>query len=350
MLGPYREQDGWRIILVQQGTRSATKTQTEDEAHALKRELEAEISGRQQTTVASALELYREHLQTKGNRSTSIGATIGRLTMMLAVVGELRELTPARGRKLYDQLRTRKSASTGRLLAVDTHRNVLAEAKTFGQWLVKQHLLRVNPFDQVEPVGKRSHGKPQLRIDEARAFCRAAHDLAAAGDVGAVAALTTLLMALRASEIVQRVARDVDDGGRLLWIPCAKTKAGKRQVEIPEELQPYYRLLTAGKAPIEPLFGHHWRDWPREQVQRICKLAKVPEVTAHGMRGPAQHAGHQGGSVTAPSCGKPGTQQTKHHAAQLRGTGCQASGRRCQPARAVGGRDTDETRSIGGHE
>jgi len=31
--------------------------------------------------------------------------------------------------------------------------------------------------------------------------------------------------------------------------------------------------------------GHHWRDWPREQVGRICKLAGVPVVTAHGMRG-----------------------------------------------------------------
>jgi len=37
-----------------------------------------------------------------------------------------------------------------------------------------------------------------------------------------------------------------------------------------------------GKGPADSLFG---RDWPREWVQRICKAAKVPVVTAHGMRG-----------------------------------------------------------------
>jgi hypothetical protein len=34
----------------------------------------------------------------------------------------------------------------------------------------------------------------------------------------------TLLMGMRASEVVNRVTRDVDDGGRLLWIPEAKTR------------------------------------------------------------------------------------------------------------------------------
>jgi len=33
------------------------------------------------------------------------------------------------------------------------------------------------------------------------------------------------------------------------------------------------------------LFGEHWRDWPRKWVQRICKGAGVPKVSAHGMRG-----------------------------------------------------------------
>jgi integrase len=38
-------------------------------------------------------------------------------------------------------------------------------------------------------------------------------------------------------------------------------------------------------APDDLLMGQHWRDWPRENVQRICRLADVPEVTAHGLRG-----------------------------------------------------------------
>lgn len=43
--------------------------------------------------------------------------------------------------------------------------------------------------------------------------------------------------------------------------------------------------LTEGKAPTDQIFGKHWQDWPRKQVQRICKLAGVPKVSAHSMKG-----------------------------------------------------------------
>jgi integrase len=39
------------------------------------------------------------------------------------------------------------------------------------------------------------------------------------------------------------------------------------------------------KGPRAALFGEHWRDWPRKWVQRLCKAAGVPKVTAHAMRG-----------------------------------------------------------------
>jgi integrase len=77
-----------------------------------------------------------------------------------------------------------------------------------------------------------------------------------------------------------------------------------------------------GKEPGELLLGHHWRDWPREWVQRICREARVPVVTAHGMRGlhstlavdagVTSHAvasalGHESFSTTAQSYATPGT-------------------------------------------
>ena len=83
----------------------------------------------------------------------------------------------------------------------------------------------------------------------------------------------------------KRVVRDVDDDGKLLWIPDSKTKAGRRTQEVPEVLQPYLLGLVAGREPEALLFGAHWRDWPKAWVKRICKAAKVPVVTAHGMRG-----------------------------------------------------------------
>jgi integrase len=95
----------------------------------------------------------------------------------------------------------------------------------------------------------------------------------------------TLVMGLRAGEVVSRVVRDLDDGGQLFWIPDSKTEAGKRTLQVPEVLRPYLLALAEGKKSDELLFGYHDRNWPRKWVARICKAAGVPRVTAHGMRG-----------------------------------------------------------------
>ena len=105
------------------------------------------------------------------------------------------------------------------------------------------------------------------------------------GEEGAVAAMTCLLMGMRCSEVVSRVVRDLDDEGRLLWIPDSKTIAGRRKLQVPALLRPYLRRMADGRESTAALFGEHWRDWPRKWVQRICKAAAVPKVTAHAMRG-----------------------------------------------------------------
>jgi integrase len=147
-----------------------------------------------------------------------------------------------------------------------------------------------------------------------------ATELADQGESGAIAALMTLLMGLGASEVISRVARDLDDDGRLLWIPDAKTAKGRRHVQVPELLRPYLLRLAEKKEPTDLLFGEHWRDWPREWVQRICRAAKVPVVSAHGMRGlhstlavdagvtahaVASALGHESFATTAQSYAKP---------------------------------------------
>lgn len=165
---------------------------------------------------------------------------------------------------------------------------MLAAAKTLLRWCSakprRRWILR-SPLEEVEGVGRRRHGKPQLRVDEARKWKCKAMELAERGDTGPVAAMMALVMGMRASEIVSRVVRDLDDDRRLLWIPDAKTEAGRRTLEVPEILQPYLVAIAKGREPNARLFGDHWRDWIRKQVKRICALAGVPTVTAHGMRG-----------------------------------------------------------------
>jgi integrase len=145
--------------------------------------------------------------------------------------------------------------------------------------------MKSNPLVRIKVEGKRRHRKPQLRADEARRWVDKALELAAAGDPGAVAALVALLMGFRASEVINRSVRDLDDDGRVLVVEEAKTEAGNRRVKVPPVLQPLLKALAEGKGSSERLFGNHWRDWVRKSVVRICREVGVPEVCAHSMRG-----------------------------------------------------------------
>lgn len=236
-------------------------------------------------TIDHAIEAYGRHLAEKGLKPGPNAERKRRLRSFFTDHGALlSDLTPAKCTALYDALRGRLGQH-GKPLSVDTHRSILAEARMMAKLCVAKRWLRTSPLEGVEGKGKRRHGKPQLRIDEARRWMAKAIELADAGEAGAVAAMTALLLGMRASEITTRVVRDLDDNGRLLWIPDAKTEAGKRTLRVPDLLRPYLQRLAEGRAPDARIFGHHWRDWPREWVRRICGLAEVPVVCAHSMRG-----------------------------------------------------------------
>ena len=67
--------------------------------------------------------------------------------------------------------------------SVDSHRNILAEARSFLRWCsTKRKWIARNPLEEVEGVGKRKHGKAQLRVDEARRWVATAVDLADGGE------------------------------------------------------------------------------------------------------------------------------------------------------------------------
>jgi len=67
--------------------------------------------------------------------------------------------------------------------STDTHRNELAEVKTFLRWCVKKGHLRKNPAEEIEGIGKRKKGKPQLRAGEAVEFLERALVVAVEGSL-----------------------------------------------------------------------------------------------------------------------------------------------------------------------
>jgi integrase len=287
--GPTKHRRRWRIVLVDGGAQLYRSFASEEEARRFKRAALKELATDEELTVQGAIDTYQVHQRdVKRNRAKSYQATTWRLETFFSpsLDNRVGSLTPHRCAALYEALTTRASPTKKQLYSVDSHRNMLAEARTFLGWCVSRGWLRANPLAGVKGSGARHHGKAQLRIDEARTWTATALELARKGEAGAIAALLSLFMGLRASEIVSRVVRDLDDGGALLWIPASKTKAGRRTLEVPAVLRPLLVELARDKLPEVPLFGGpHWRSWVRAWVRRICARAKVPPVCAHAMRG-----------------------------------------------------------------
>lgn len=284
--GPYEHYGGYRCRLARESGRVWCPVATTAEQALRLAQLCLEELEREALTVSEACALYEVHLRdTKGNKPASCAATGLRLLRFFPEHRVLiRDLTAARCSRYYTDLVHKPSVATGKPLAVDSHRNYLAEAKTFLVWCVEQRWLPKNPLAEQKGFGRRNHGKEQLTIEEARRWLTVAMHLAPSED-GAIAAALLLLCGLRSSEVGDRVVRDVDDRGRVLRIPLGKTLAAARVVAIPNSIQPHVTTLCQGKAPTARLFGQHWRDWPRHWVQKICDLAQVPRVCAHSMRG-----------------------------------------------------------------
>lgn len=252
-------------------------------------------------TVGEGIDEYLDYQRAKGNREGTIKTTGYRLRSLLAPASELMllDLDPKRAQKLYDQY-----AKSG--ASVDTHRNALGQARTFGRWAAKRGYAPGNPFADVEGVGRRSRGKAQLTIDEARRF--ASHCVAIApGDRHAVGALICLGLGLRASEACGLEARDLDDEGAQIVVRGTKTDAARRRLAVPEWL----RGALEGALPLG-LTRYSLRDG----ILRLCRDAGVTEVGPHGLRGTHSSIAAEAGAASelvAASLGHSSIAVTESH-------------------------------------
>jgi integrase len=284
VLGPYKRGRSYAIAIIDDGgERTDREFESEAKAEAAKRLVEQRWGELDAITVEQALTEYERHLERKGTKPVSFKETLRRLRLFFTkpdrVVGDLNRKECAAYYEAFTEGRS-----------VDYHRNTLSEARSFLRWCAGKEWIRANPLEGVEGIGRRSKGKAQLTADEAFRFAFAALWMANDGDAGALGAAMLLYLGLRQSEVWKRRVRDLDRNGTVLRIEDAKTKAGERQVEVPDLLQPYLADLVRGRLPLAPLFpandgGHHTKAWLRFAVERVCAAAGVPEVTPHGLRG-----------------------------------------------------------------
>jgi integrase len=300
--GPYEHGRRWRVTLRSDGASRHRSFATRVEADAYIAEAEGQT--RVEVSVSAAVELYAKSLADRGLRHATRARAENHLHRLLRTAehGKRRLSWLARhGQQLYDASQINA--------AVDTHRNALAAGKAFGAWLVKGGMLRANPFAAVEGVGRRRRGKPQLTVDESRKLIAGLMSRWTTDPRPEYAAtIAALLLGARATEVVVRDVRDLDDGGRLLWIPDSKTEAGKRCLEVPEVLRPVLLELARDRIGPVPLFrmrdgARATRWWLYHHARRLTGELAGRQVTPHGLRGThaslARSAGATGEVVAA---------------------------------------------------
>lgn len=279
--GPYQHRNRWRVVVTgSDGRQTVASFASRAEAEAVAASARAQSTGR---TVSAAVDAFEAWQRDRGLAASSVHRTHNGLLAILQLEANghrpLRWLTPARAEQLYADVQV------GR--AVDTQRSELGYARALGKFCVKRGWLAANPFAGVEAVGRRKRGKVQLHADEARklfAVCLEEKSKAS------IAVAVALLLGLRASEVTNLQARDIDDGGRLVWVQRGKTAAARRTLEVPTVLRPILVELAAGRPGAAWLFGaadieRRSRHWMLHHVGRLCELAGVPVVCVHALRG-----------------------------------------------------------------
>lgn len=321
--GPYERGHLWRVHVV---TGSGGARKTSYETFASRALAEAFIAGgrdeAQGITVKHAVDAFLDDRRAKGRSENTLIAYRERLA---AIVGHVMQrpirYLAGRGAELYARCQVYPVGHrrAGQRRSADTHQNILLVAQMLGGHAVRQRWLRANPWAEVEPVGKRVHGadKVRLTVDESRAL--EAWCIERPGDKYAVLTLGYLYLGVRESELTKRTTRDVDDGGRLLWVRRTKTVAGSRRLVVPDPLAGMLRALVRGRASDAPLFlnergGRLSESMAWHRVTQACRSAGVPVVPPQALRrthatlaeeagesalAVARHLGHATGAAPA---------------------------------------------------
>ena len=215
-------------------------------------------------------------------------------------------MTPAWAAGLYRELTVKRSVKTHQPLSAASHRCYLDYLKTFFGWAVKRSYVTRSPFADVRPAGKPNRGKPRLRIEEAHRFIKVAlQRFTSEQEPLALATLVALYTGLRVGEILKRQVRDLDANGQVLWIDLGKTRNARRQLNVPEVLQPYLLQLCKCKGKEDYLFAAHTFTRPPhrqalwEEVRTICHRAEVLVVCTHSLRGLYATLAVESGAVSA---------------------------------------------------
>ena len=316
VLGPYPQDQQWRIIQIDaKGRRKSYIADSRQAANRLMAKLRADMEAR---TIEATLELWvTARLRGGDATSATIADQAARVRTLLGPVMDWRldELTERKATALYERATTEPSLKTGRPLSAATHRFYLAIVQCMWKWALKQGYAKENPWTEVEPIGRVSAGKPQLRPAEARRFAQLAEQDAVAGSGPALAALCCLSLGLRASEALGLTARDIDVEASEVYVSGTKTAAARRRLKVPGYLSNLLGRAASARHPMDRLCVAS-RQTLHSTVVAMCARAGVPRVCVHGLRGTHASLAVSGGAsveAVARVLGHTSTKMTLGH-------------------------------------
>ena len=173
--GPYSERGGtrFRLRIVENSSKKDLYFSSQEEALAIMADLQRELGSIAQRRLGEVIDEYcseKEHLGRAKAQTCSDQRERLRFFLRDHLEQDLKMLTPAVAADLYRSAVQDPTPKTGRPMAAASHRFYLSLAKTLFAWALRKKYLSKNPFAEVQPVGRVSTGKPQLRIDEAQQF------------------------------------------------------------------------------------------------------------------------------------------------------------------------------------
>ena len=289
VLGPYKNGDKWRLVVIEGPARKSIVVDSLENALAVREELATALKKQTAPRLTALLDEYLLGLTARGVLDETVAKIARMLRGFLPLEEPANAISADRAQQLYlDE--TRRMKANGQPIAADTHHLLLRRAKHFFKWAVSRKYLTESPFVEIKPIGRPRRGKLQLRIDEARKFVATALARARTLEVGATAALMQIFLALRPTEAVVRIVRDLDDQGRVLWIPYGKTSNARRRLQVPEVLREILLHHAHGKPADAPLLGPtgegmHTRHALRHRLHQLCAEADVPQICPHSLRG-----------------------------------------------------------------
>jgi integrase len=187
----------------------------------------------------------------------------------------LDDLTPAFAQKCYSKL-----VESG--MAAATHHAMLVAGKGFGQWLAQSGARKENVFAGVRAEGVPNKRKDRLKLDDARKLIAACYE--DPHPLGGLAVASMLTLGTRSHELLERVVMDLDQSGTVLVIFKSKSKAGERRVTLPPVLRAKLRQLTQEQPNGSLIFRGMTNNTLLNHVERLCEVAGVKVITAHGLR------------------------------------------------------------------